>query len=271
MNNKQLFENIKSLDLPIGKYAIFGSGPMGIRSLREMHDIDIIIDEEIYNQYKKKEGWEIKDIKEDGNCFRGLINHSLNIEMWRDWYVDWNVDELIKDAEIIESMPFVRIESLLKWKKFYGKEKDLKDAEIIEKYLAENKRKVSVLAPYKKKDGQVYIFLQKRSESAEREPGHFGFFGGGVEENETIEEALLREIKEELDILLEEFKHFGKYYLPKTIVDVFTTEVGDSFEKEITVLEGDYGQWFNKEDFEKQREIITGNLKILEELYDKLK
>jgi 8-oxo-dGTP diphosphatase len=134
----------------------------------------------------------------------------------------------------------------------------------------EIKREVSVLAPYKKKEGQIYIFLQKRSDDALREPGKFGFFGGGVEENETIEEALLREIKEELDIVLEKFSHFGKYHLPKTIVDVFTTEVGDNFENEITVLEGDYGQWFNREDFEKQREIITGNLKILEDLYDKL-
>jgi 8-oxo-dGTP diphosphatase len=134
----------------------------------------------------------------------------------------------------------------------------------------EFKREVSVLAPYKKKDGQVYVFLQKRSEDAERYPGYFGFFGGGVEENETIEEALLREIKEELDIVLEKFSHFGKYYLPKTIVDVFITEVGDNFEKEITVLEGDYGQWFNEEDFERQRGVITGDLKILEDLYNRL-
>jgi len=135
----------------------------------------------------------------------------------------------------------------------------------------EIKREVSVLAPYKKKDGQVYIFLQKRSKDVERYPGYFGFFGGGVEEGETIEEALLREIKEELDIVLDRFEYFDKYYLPKTIVDVFTTEVGDNFENEITVLEGDYGQWFNEDDFETQREIITGNLKILEDLYAKLK
>lgn len=136
--------------------------------------------------------------------------------------------------------------------------------------LEENKRKVSVLAPYKKEKGSIYIFLQKRSDNAEREPGMFGFFGGGVEENETIEEALIREIKEELDIVLEKFDHFKRYYLTKTIVDVFVTEVGSNFEEEITVLEGDYGRWFSEEDFERERGIITGNLKILEELYDRL-
>ena len=32
----------------------------------------------------------------------------------------------------------------------------------------------------------------------ERLPNYFGFWGGGTENNETPEEALLREIKEEL-------------------------------------------------------------------------
>ncbi|MFA5431749.1 MAG: NUDIX domain-containing protein [Candidatus Paceibacterota bacterium] len=147
----------------------------------------------------------------------------------------------------------------------------MRDVEIIEKYLTENKRKVSALAPYKKDNGLIYIFFQKRSADAEREPGMFGFFGGGAEEGETIEQALLREIKEELNIVLEDFNHFGTYYLPKTVVDVFTTEVGINFENEITVLEGDCGRWFSEEDFEKERHIITGDLRILEELYDKLK
>jgi len=53
-------------------------------------------------------------------------------------------------------------------------------------------------------------------------------------------------------------------------VDVFILEVGDDFEDEITVLEGDYGKWFSREDFEKERHLITGDLRILEELYDKL-
>jgi 8-oxo-dGTP pyrophosphatase MutT (NUDIX family) len=136
--------------------------------------------------------------------------------------------------------------------------------------LVGNKRKVSVLVPYKKENGMIYVFLQKRSDDAEREPGLFGFFGGGADNDETPEEALLREVKEELDFVPDNFEHFGTYYLPKTVVDVFTTEVGSNFEEEITVLEGDYGQWFNRDDFEKERHLITGDLKILEELYNKL-
>jgi 8-oxo-dGTP pyrophosphatase MutT (NUDIX family) len=266
MINNELFKRVKSLNLPIGEYAIFGSGPLGIRNLREIHDMDIIVSEKVYSQYKGKEGWEIRDIENDN----GLVNEELAIEMWNDWGNGWDVDEAIKEAEIIEGLAFVKLEWLLKWKKYLNREKDLKDIEIIEKYLTKGKRKVSVLVPYKKENGLIYVFLQKRSDNAEREPGMFGFFGGGADDNENPEQALLREIKEELDLVLDEFDHFGTYYLPKTVVDVFTTEVGINFEKEITVLEGDYGKWFSEEDFERERHIITGDLRILEELYDKL-
>lgn len=111
---------------------------MGVRNMREISDIDIVVTEEIYNEYKGKEGWHIKNIEENNNCFKGLVNHNLNIEMWKDWYTDWNVNTLIETAEIINDMPFVRLDYVIKWKKFFAKGKDLRDVEIIESYLLED-------------------------------------------------------------------------------------------------------------------------------------
>jgi len=129
------------------------------------------------------------------------------------------------------------------------------------------KRKVSVIAPYKIENETVLIFFQKRSNNAKRYPGLFGFFGGRAEDDETPRETLLREIKEELDYTPDNLYYFGKYEMPITIVEVFTTKVGNDFEKKIKILEGDYGIWFSKEDFENNRNLITGDLKILEDLY----
>ena len=134
----------------------------------------------------------------------------------------------------------------------------------------DEKRTVSVIVPYKNEDGKVFIFLQKRDKYVKRAPGRFGFFGGGRENNETPEETLLRETKEELDFVPNNINYFGKYILPKTIVDVFTTKVGANFENEIKILEGEYGKWFTENDFNNERDFITGDLKILEELYNKL-
>jgi mutator protein MutT len=134
----------------------------------------------------------------------------------------------------------------------------------------EEKRKVSVLVPYKVKNHSVSVFLQKRAEDASRAPGLFGFFGGGAENVETPEETLLREAKEELGFVPQGFRYFSTYNLSNAILSLFVILVDDNFEKQIRILEGDYGKWFDKDDFTREKDSITGFLPILDELYEKL-
>jgi len=62
------------------------------------------------------------------------------------------------------------------------------------------------------KDEQGRILFQLRDEHPERYPNCWAFFGGGVEKGETPEEALHREIAEELGIEnLKNFKLFKVY------------------------------------------------------------
>ncbi|MGA7325848.1 MAG: NUDIX domain-containing protein [Rhodomicrobium sp.] len=57
-------------------------------------------------------------------------------------------------------------------------------------------RNVSVLALY---NDQKEILLQHRSKDSPRLADHWAFFGGGIEGEETPEQALAREIYEELE------------------------------------------------------------------------
>ena len=53
-SNESKFAVIKALHLPIDQYAITGSGALGIRNLRAIGDIDIIVTPELWNILAKK-------------------------------------------------------------------------------------------------------------------------------------------------------------------------------------------------------------------------
>jgi hypothetical protein len=130
MNNKELFKKAKDLQLPIGQYALFGSAPLGIRNLRDCHDIDIIVTEDLWDKFKN-ENWEIITVNDDVQKLS-----KDDIEILKNWYPgEWNIKKLIEEAEIIDGLPFVKLEEVLKWKKLFNREKDQKDIKIIEEFL----------------------------------------------------------------------------------------------------------------------------------------
>ncbi len=80
-------------------------------------------------------------------------------------------------------------------------------------------------------------------------PRHWDLIGGHIEEGETPEEALVREVKEELGIELKEYQFFKKYECLEgdaypNIKYIYTGKINIPFD-EITLLEGDRPQFFN--------------------------
>ena len=130
-----LFLKVKNLKLPAGKYAIFGSGPIAIRGLRECKDVDIIVTRDVFIDCKTKPDWQVKKLDENTEY---LDNDG--IELWDRWGPgEWDINKLIQEAETIEDLPFVRLEQVLKWKEKNGRSKDLEDAKLIKTYLTAKK------------------------------------------------------------------------------------------------------------------------------------
>jgi 8-oxo-dGTP diphosphatase len=83
-------------------------------------------------------------------------------------------------------------------------------------------------------------------------PDHWDLIGGHVEEGETPEEALVREVKEELDIDLKEYTFYRKYECFKgdaydNIKYIYSGKINIPIE-EITLLEGERPQYFSREE-----------------------
>ncbi|MBW3004516.1 hypothetical protein KY310_01675 [Candidatus Woesearchaeota archaeon] len=121
----KFLDELKKLNLPTDKYAVFGSGPLAIRGLRENEDIDILVKPELWEKLAK----EHKLVRD---CLIEIGNISI-LKHWEPWLT--NRDELIDTADVIAGIRFVKLEYVLEWKKKRNSEKDQKDIELIEEYL----------------------------------------------------------------------------------------------------------------------------------------
>ncbi len=124
---------MKRLNLPEGKYALFGSVPLTAHEIRETHDIDIIVVPDVYARLKR-EGWEELQLPRGSKVLRKDCFEIA--DEWRFNSFDKEVAKLIREAENIDGVRVVKLEDVLEWKKAFGREKDLKDAKLIEDELS---------------------------------------------------------------------------------------------------------------------------------------
>jgi len=134
-----IFEEVKNLNLPLGQYLVLGSGPMAARRIREYKDIDILVTENLYEELVKQ-GWKTVEINGVNGKFKVLKNGKFEVDK-RLWCGDYkpDIEALIKNAEIINGVPFLQLSELVKFKTALGREKDLKDIELIHNYLQNKK------------------------------------------------------------------------------------------------------------------------------------
>ena len=125
MKFKKYLEELRKLNLPENQYAVFGSGPMAVRGIRDSGDLDIVVKSELWKNLSSQYPPEGDKI---------VIG---NIEIYRTWNAPFydNVAPLIERAEMIEGIKFVRLEDVVKWKKEKGREKDKIDIELINRFF----------------------------------------------------------------------------------------------------------------------------------------
>jgi len=117
-----------------------------------------------------------------------------------------------------------------------------------ETYTNTSKRYVSALVPFRRTAAGPVFYMQKRDMNARASRGKYGLFGGGVEGEETAEEALLREIQEELRYTPTNHAFYSRFESSTNIAYIFFEEVDETFESKVTVCEGEYGKFLSPEE-----------------------
>lgn len=133
-----IVEQVTSLNLPLGQYAVVGSGAMSVHGIRPHKDIDLILTQELYDELKRR-GWTEEEKKPGFFVIKhGDAEASPNM-ITVNGYQPY-VEKVIADAEIIKGVAFMRLDELIAFKTALGREKDVHDIALIKTYLSRDKK-----------------------------------------------------------------------------------------------------------------------------------
>jgi hypothetical protein len=119
---------VRNLGLPPGDYAVFGSGPLAAAGLRDVDDIDLIVGANLWSLLAEQ--FPVMSLERG----REMIQVG-NIEIFRSWYPDvGDIHRLIREADLVDGIPFVKLHKVLEWKEKYGRPKDAHDIALIKSY-----------------------------------------------------------------------------------------------------------------------------------------
>lgn len=124
-----LFAELSALNLPPDQYIVVGSGILAARGIRETRDLDLVLSPELFQQYQQK-GWKEK-MRPNGkpSLTKGKVELYLDVNAGN---FNPTFEELKSRQQVIQGFPFISLRDLLKFKQAYGREKDLKDIEILQ-------------------------------------------------------------------------------------------------------------------------------------------
>jgi hypothetical protein len=130
---RRLVKLVAELDLDCRDFVIFGSGPLLAHRLRRhIQDLDVVARGAVWCR-----------VSQYGFPAAGSINGAPMAVFWGGliqfspgWISeDWDTDDLIDRAEIIEGLPFAQLTDVLEYKQMLGRPKDRRDIQALVQLL----------------------------------------------------------------------------------------------------------------------------------------
>lgn len=126
-----IVERFNQLDLPADRCVVIGSGVLDALGLRSAVDIDLAVEQGLFNELRQSGDWQIGE-KQDG-----VVLTREDAEVWTGWGRDdgQSFEDLFKNGITVNGVRFAHPQTVLEWKRAKGRPKDLRDIELLEEYL----------------------------------------------------------------------------------------------------------------------------------------
>jgi hypothetical protein len=136
MNFHLLLSELETHNLPKNDFAIGSSGVLAVRGIREANDLDIVVTNKLWNRLAKKNNILVSNS-------RPYIQLSGNIQILGNAFEKnfdlYTNDELVSKAEYINEIKYILLDLVVIMKQKIGREKDIRDIQLINEYLHKSK------------------------------------------------------------------------------------------------------------------------------------
>ena len=132
-------DKVKALNLPLDQIIVIGSGILDQLGIRSASDIDLAASSDLMKKLSEESSDWIK--KFDDNQRFYFVKDDGSAEVWDGWEFDGQVvsyGELLSQLVEYDDVRFVDLKFLRKWKSWRGREKDVRDVELIDEWRVNN-------------------------------------------------------------------------------------------------------------------------------------
>lgn len=126
-----IIEKIKKLNLPRDQYVIVSGSVLDVLGIRKASDIDIVVTKKLFDEMRGTGEWQ--EVEKYNRIFLNREGFDIIPQLNWEKYTT-TAEEAISSAFVIEGIPFMNLDELIKFKTALGREKDFKDIELIKNY-----------------------------------------------------------------------------------------------------------------------------------------
>ena len=132
-------DKVKALNLPLDQIIVIGSGILDQLRIRPASDIDLAASSDLMKKLSEESSDWLKEFDDNRRFY--FVKDDGSAEVWDGWDFDGQAvsyDDLLDYAVEYDGVRFVDLEFLRKWKSWRGREKDVRDVELIDEWRADN-------------------------------------------------------------------------------------------------------------------------------------